>query len=154
MSGTGPLHLEVSANEISKRGVNVSISEPRAVFKESCRNTSSKVSAISPNNQCSLELKLERLDNKTVDNNSLKIKSIRKKIVKNSSKIKEIYLEEIKRHIQKAEKLSKSETIPPSPYKELLTKAPSYIANRMLKEIAKSTSPDRTELMGMISLGK
>ncbi|UCC21085.1 MAG: elongation factor EF-2 [Promethearchaeota archaeon] len=66
LSGTGPLHLEVSANEISKRGVNVSISEPRAVYKESCRYSSSIISAISPNNQCFLKLKLERLDSKTV----------------------------------------------------------------------------------------
>lgn len=66
LSGTGPLHLEVSANEISKRGVNVSISDPRAVYKESCRNDSSLISAISPNNQCSLDLKIERLDHETV----------------------------------------------------------------------------------------
>ncbi len=66
LSGMGPLHLEVTANEIGKRGVNVSTSEPRAVFKESCRYNSSLISATSPNNQCSLELKLERLDSKTV----------------------------------------------------------------------------------------
>ena len=66
LSGTGPLHLEVSTDEISRRGVNVSVSEPRAVFKESCRYNSSLISSISPNNHCSLELKLERLDTKTV----------------------------------------------------------------------------------------
>ncbi|MFW9973158.1 MAG: GTP-binding protein, partial [Candidatus Odinarchaeota archaeon] len=66
LSGTGPLHLEVSAGEITKRGVNVSISEPRAVFKESCRSNSSMISTISPNSHCSLDLKLERLDDKTV----------------------------------------------------------------------------------------
>lgn len=66
LSGMGPLHLEVTANEIGKRGVNVSTSEPRAVFKESCRYNSSLISIRSPNNQCSLELKLERLDGKTV----------------------------------------------------------------------------------------
>lgn len=78
---------------------------------------------------------LTRLENKTVDNNSLKVKSIRKKIAKNSSKIKQLYIDEIKRHVKKAENLSRSETIPSSPYKDLLMKAPSYIANRMLKEI-------------------
>ena len=78
---------------------------------------------------------LTRLENKAVDNNSLKVKTISRKIAKNSLKIKEIYIEEIKRHIKKAEKLSKSEVIPPSPYKTLLTEAPSYITNRMLKEI-------------------
>ncbi len=66
LSGTGFLHLEVSANEIKKRGVVVSISEPRAVFKESCKYNSSVISAISPNNQCFLKLKLERLDDETV----------------------------------------------------------------------------------------
>jgi len=66
LSGAGPLHLEVSANEIGKRGVNVSTSEPRAVFKESCRNHSSLISVNSPNSQSSLKLKIERLDDKTV----------------------------------------------------------------------------------------
>lgn len=78
---------------------------------------------------------LTRLENKTVDNNSLKVSSIRKKIAKNSSKIKQLYIDEIRRHVKKAENLSKSETIPSSPYKDLLMQAPSYIANRMLKEI-------------------
>jgi len=78
---------------------------------------------------------LTRLENKTVDNTSLKIKSIRKKIAKNSSKIKHLYISEITRHVKKAENLSRSEIIPPSPYKNLLIRAPSYIANKMLKEI-------------------
>ncbi|MFX1378329.1 MAG: GTP-binding protein [Promethearchaeota archaeon] len=66
LSGAGPLHLEVTANEIGKRGVNVSISEPRAVFKESCRISSSLISVKSANSQSSIKLKIERLDNKTV----------------------------------------------------------------------------------------
>jgi len=78
---------------------------------------------------------LTRLENKTFDNNSLKMKYIRKKLAKNSSKIKQLYVEEIKRHVKKAEELSKSEIIPPSPYKDLLTEAPVYIINKMLKEI-------------------
>ena len=78
---------------------------------------------------------LTRLENKTIDDNSLKIKTIRKKLEKNREKIKELYIEEIKRHVRKAEKLSKSEIIPPSPYRELLTQAPTYIINAMLKEI-------------------
>ncbi|MBA7538748.1 Elongation factor G [subsurface metagenome] len=43
LSGMGPLHLEVTAHEIGKRGINVSTSEPRAVFKESCRYNSSSI---------------------------------------------------------------------------------------------------------------
>lgn len=65
LSGVGPLHLEISANEIEKRGVKVSISEPRAVFKESCRQSSSIVSVESPIYKNTLKLKIERLDEKT-----------------------------------------------------------------------------------------
>ncbi|NVM18129.1 MAG: elongation factor EF-2 [Candidatus Lokiarchaeota archaeon] len=65
LSGVGPLHLEITANEIEKRGVNVSISEPRAVFKESCRHSSSIVSVVSPIYKNSLKIKIERLDEKT-----------------------------------------------------------------------------------------
>ncbi|MFX0148924.1 MAG: EF-Tu/IF-2/RF-3 family GTPase, partial [Candidatus Hodarchaeota archaeon] len=66
LSGMGPLHLEVTAKEIEKRGVTVSISEPRAVFKESCRYDSSIITINSPNNQNSLSVRIERLDPKTV----------------------------------------------------------------------------------------
>jgi len=66
LSGVGSLHLEVTANEIRKRGVEVSISEPRAVFKESCRQKSSLISVLSPNGKGSLKLKIERLDDKTI----------------------------------------------------------------------------------------
>jgi elongation factor 2 len=66
LSGVGSLHLEVTANEIGKRGVNVSISEPRAVFKESCRYDSSLIKASSSTSTNLLNLKVERLDEKTV----------------------------------------------------------------------------------------
>lgn len=78
---------------------------------------------------------LNRLENKTVNNNSFKLRAIRKKLAKNSSKIKQMYIGEIKRHVKKAEKLSKSEKIPPSSYKDLLIEAPVYIINKMLREI-------------------
>ena len=65
LSGVGPLHLEVTANEIEKRGVKVFISEPRAIFKESCRHSSSIVSVESSLHKNSLKLKVERLDDKT-----------------------------------------------------------------------------------------
>jgi len=78
---------------------------------------------------------LTRLENKTINNNSFKLNIIKRKLAKNSSKIKQLYIEEIKRHVLKAEKLSKSDIIPPSPYKELLTEAPAYITNSMLKEM-------------------
>jgi len=78
---------------------------------------------------------LNRLDKDIVDNNSLKIKSLRKKIAKNSSKIKQFYIDEIKKHVNKAIQLSSSEIIPQSPYKDMLIDAPTYIINKMLKEI-------------------
>ena len=78
---------------------------------------------------------LTRLENKKVDVNSLNTSDIKKIIKKNESEIKKMYLEEIKRHVRKAEKISKSKEIPESQYKILLTKAPSYVINKMLKEI-------------------
>jgi elongation factor 2 len=67
LSGMGPLHLEVTAKEIEKRGVKVDISEPRAVFKESCRNESSIIRSAGPNEQNYIELKVARLDEITLE---------------------------------------------------------------------------------------
>ncbi|MFH1013351.1 MAG: hypothetical protein V1769_02440, partial [Thermoplasmatota archaeon] len=78
---------------------------------------------------------LTRLENKTFDCNSLKVRSIQKKLSNNSEKIRELYIEEIKRHLKRAENLSNSDVIPPSEYKQLLHMAPSYIINKMLQEI-------------------
>ncbi|KKN48075.1 hypothetical protein LCGC14_0656660 [marine sediment metagenome] len=66
LSGVGTLHLEVSINELKKRGVDISMSEPRAVYKESCKKKSSVIFIKSMNNETILELKIERLDNKTL----------------------------------------------------------------------------------------
>ncbi len=66
LSGMGPLHLEITAKEIEKRGVKVSISEPRPVFKESCKNKSSLIEIHSANGQNFIKLQIERLDDKTV----------------------------------------------------------------------------------------
>jgi len=66
LSGMGPLHLEVTAKEIEKRGIKVDISEPRAVFKESCRNESSIINSSGPNEQNYVKIKVERLDEKTL----------------------------------------------------------------------------------------
>jgi geranylgeranyl pyrophosphate synthase len=78
---------------------------------------------------------LIRLDDDTIDDNFFKEKRIRKYFKKNSPKIKELFIEEIKRHVKNAEELSRSEIIPQSPYKDLLKEAPAYIINKMLKEI-------------------
>jgi len=66
LSGMGPLHLEVTSHEIAKRGVKVEISEPRAVFKESCRYESSLIRSSSQNKKNYIELKVGRLDEKSV----------------------------------------------------------------------------------------
>ncbi len=66
LSGMGPLHLEITVNDIEKRGIKVSTSEPRPVFKESCRTQSSVIKIVAPNNQNSIELKIERIDEKTL----------------------------------------------------------------------------------------
>ena len=78
---------------------------------------------------------LTRLENKKVEANSLTVSAIKRIIKKNEAKIKKMYIEEIERHIRKAEKLSESEKIPDSSYKTLLSEAPSYVINMMLREI-------------------
>ncbi|MFX0017558.1 MAG: GTP-binding protein [Promethearchaeota archaeon] len=99
LSGMGPLHLEVTAKEIEKRGIKVSISEPRAVFKESCRSNSSLITVNSPNNQSSLSIKIERLDRKTasflqsVNINSFKPLSVLKEILEKKTNLRESDIE-------------------------------------------------------------
>ncbi len=65
----------------------------------------------------------------------LKKRETKKIFEKNKDKIQKFYFEEIKKHIKNAEELSKSKDIPDSEYKILLNEAPSYIIDRMLKEI-------------------
>ncbi|MFW9822135.1 MAG: GTP-binding protein [Candidatus Thorarchaeota archaeon] len=99
LSGMGPLHLEVTANEIGKRGVKVSISEPRAVFKESCRYDSSLITQKSPNEKNSMKLKIERLDEKTVkffrnvDYNTIKPFEALKKVLMDSTALNDEEIE-------------------------------------------------------------
>jgi len=80
-------------------------------------------------------LLLIRLDNHNIYDDSFKEKKFRKKFNKNSSETKELFICEIKRHVINAKELSKSEIISLSPYRDLLTEAPAYIINKMLKEI-------------------
>jgi geranylgeranyl diphosphate synthase type I len=65
----------------------------------------------------------------------IKKRGLKKTFVKNQDKIKEYYIDEIKKHVMCAEELSRSNLIPESNYKNLLTQAPIYIINRMLNEI-------------------
>jgi len=78
---------------------------------------------------------LTRLGNKSVNTDKLPEEKIKKIILKNESKIKKMYIDEITKHVKKAERISRSEKIPDSHYKNLLTEAPSYVINRMLKQI-------------------
>lgn len=78
---------------------------------------------------------LTRLDNKNVYHKSMSVRAIKKILAKNEDKIKKMYLEEITKHIEKAEKLSNSNIIPDSEYKQLLSEIPKYVINIMLKEI-------------------
>ena len=78
---------------------------------------------------------LNRIENKTIKAGFLKKWEIKRKFAKNKGKIQKIYIDEIKKHLDKASKLSKSDLIPNSRYKEMLVDAPSYIINKMLYEI-------------------
>ena len=78
---------------------------------------------------------LNKIENNSSKINFLEKRDIKKKFEKNKDKIKKYYLKEIKKHVDKAKELGKSNLIPESTYKDLLTEAPSYIINRMLNEI-------------------
>lgn len=78
---------------------------------------------------------LNRLDNKAIKFSALKKRELKKKFAKNKDKIQELYIEEIQKHVKEAVRLSKSELIPSSVYKEMLIDAPNYIINKMLREI-------------------
>jgi geranylgeranyl pyrophosphate synthase len=78
---------------------------------------------------------LTRLEKKSAKNGTLKTRAIRKKIEKNSSEIKKLYLEEITNHVEKARQLCKSPLIPENEFKSFLVDAPIFSINKMLKEI-------------------
>jgi geranylgeranyl pyrophosphate synthase len=78
---------------------------------------------------------LTRLEKRSVRNGTLKTRSIRKKIEKKSPEIKKLYLEEITKHVNKAQMICKSSTLPNNQFKTFLLDAPFYSINKMLKEI-------------------
>ena len=80
-------------------------------------------------------LLLKRLEDIGTKINALKKKELKRKFAKNRDNIQKIFIEEINKHIEKAEELGKSKIIPDSPYKDLLAEFPRYIINEMLKEI-------------------
>jgi len=78
---------------------------------------------------------LNRIEKKPIKVGSLKDREIRKIFSKNEDKIKAYYIDEIKKHLRNAKKLSQSALIPNSEYKKLMQNAPNYIINRMLSEV-------------------
>jgi len=67
MSGMGPLHLEVVANTFKERGVEVTVSKPSSVFRESILNSSSSIEVNSPNSKNLIRLQISRLEKKTTE---------------------------------------------------------------------------------------
>jgi len=78
---------------------------------------------------------LNQIDSKKLKIGFLKKRELRKIFEKNKDEIEQFYIEQIKKHLENAEKISNSQEIPDSKYKKLLGEAPSYIINRMLSEI-------------------
>lgn len=78
---------------------------------------------------------LNKLEDKSFKGTILSRWLIKRKFAKNEKKIKELYIKSIEDHVRKAEEIGKSDIIPNSKYKELLIHAPSYIINKMLKEV-------------------
>jgi len=78
---------------------------------------------------------LSRLEKKSIKNGTMKAKTIKKKIEKNSPEIKQLYLNEIKKHLEKAKNISNKNIVPNNNYKKFLNEMPYYIINKMLTEI-------------------
>jgi elongation factor 2 len=66
VTGMGPLHLEVIADMIKKRGVDVSISKPSSVYRESVTSISTYHSASSPNGLNKINILVMRMDQPTI----------------------------------------------------------------------------------------
>jgi len=78
---------------------------------------------------------LSRLERRSIKNGSVKARALKKKLERNSSEIKKLYLDEIKKHVINAQRLSTEGIVPTNHYKPFLQEAPVYIINKMLKEI-------------------
>ncbi|MEA2055486.1 MAG: polyprenyl synthetase family protein [Candidatus Thermoplasmatota archaeon] len=79
---------------------------------------------------------LNRFEKGTILKGTIKKREIKKKFIKHQDEIKEFFTDEIRRHVKNAEEfINQSDLIPSSPYKTLLSDAPSYIINKMLEEI-------------------
>lgn len=78
---------------------------------------------------------LSRLEKKAIKAGSTQAKIIKQQLENNSPQIKKLYIEEIKKHVMNAERLSTEGIIPTNYYKSFLQNMPTYITNKMLNEI-------------------
>jgi len=66
ISGMGPLHLEVACKTIEKKGIEINVSKPMSVFRESIKSSSDEITVNGYTENTSLTIKIERNDPKTV----------------------------------------------------------------------------------------
>jgi geranylgeranyl pyrophosphate synthase len=78
---------------------------------------------------------LSRLEKKSIKTGLDQAKILKKRLEENSPQIKALYIDEIKKHVKNAERLSTEGIIPTNNYKSYLQMMPTYITNKMLKEI-------------------
>jgi geranylgeranyl pyrophosphate synthase len=78
---------------------------------------------------------LSRLEKKSIKNGMIKAKTIKHKLEKNSPEIKQLYINEIKNHLDKAQQISRHDLIPKNLYTQYLYEMPRFIVNRMLSEV-------------------
>jgi elongation factor 2 len=67
LSGLGPLHLEVAVKDIEDKGMNITVSKPMSVFRESISSPSNEIKFSSQDESMTLTIKVERTDLKTIN---------------------------------------------------------------------------------------
>lgn len=67
LSGLGPLHLEVAVKSIEEKGMNITVSKPMSVFRESILSNSGELTVASEDESMKLSLTIERTDLKTIN---------------------------------------------------------------------------------------
>ena len=70
-----------------------------------------------------------------LEKKSIKNDIIKKKIKNNLSEIKQLFLDEIKNHLEKAQQISNKSIVPNNQYKQFLNNMPLYVINKMLTEV-------------------
>ena len=70
---------------------------------------------------------LSRLEKKSIKAGTAQVKILKEKLERNSPQIKELYINEIQKHVKNAERLSTEGIIPTNHYKQYLQSMPTYI---------------------------